>query len=156
MLHLLLIDYGGVLGRHHLEPAESTLAAMLHVSVPVSRQLLSKRSPQGKAFREDEISEVEFWTRVITQTPVEQALDEQLVARLSDLWAETYSLDPLVLTICQRARYKAKVGVLTNIDRARSRYLEKVVRINDLVDVYLPSYRFRATKPSENLLASRG
>ncbi|HEY9605543.1 MAG TPA: hypothetical protein V6C85_28325, partial [Allocoleopsis sp.] len=61
---LLLVDYGGVLGDHHQEPAESELAAALQVSVEQSRILLSENSEQGRAFRENKITETEFWNRV--------------------------------------------------------------------------------------------
>jgi FMN phosphatase YigB (HAD superfamily) len=154
MLNLLLTDYGGVLGKHHLEPAESRLAELLNVTVLLSRQLLSERSPQGRAFREDKISEVEFWDHVVALTPVAQTLDAARVAELSLLWAQTYALDEEVLAAFHRVRSKAKLGVLSNIDRARSRYLEDTVRIAELVDIYMPSYRFKAIKPSKELWRS--
>jgi FMN phosphatase YigB (HAD superfamily) len=151
MLKLLLADYGGVLGKHHLEPAQSTLATLLNVTVPALRQLLSERSPQGRAFREDRLTEREFWEDVVAKTGGRQPLAEDLVDRLSLLWAQTYELDRDVLAVFNRTRSHATLGVLTNIDRARSKYLENTVGILKLVDIYLPSYRFRATKPSEEL-----
>lgn len=146
-MRILISDYGGVLGRHYVEPASSALAGALGVSVEESRELVSERSEQGQAVREDAIDEVEFWTIVAAKAHSRISVTHQVATDLSTLWAKTYLLDTDVLRTLQRVRPEAVLGLLTNIDRARSAFLEDVVGINALVDVYLPSFHFRAIKP---------
>lgn len=142
---VLMVDYGGVLGDHHQEPAESKLSELLGKTVAECRKLLSERSDQGRAFREDRITETQFWDWVF-QLAGRAHEDRPTDQRLSRLWAETYRLNKDVAGLLGRARRRAAVGVVTNIDRARSRYLVEVVGIDQLVDLYLPSHRFGITK----------
>ena len=121
------------------------MSALLGVTVPECRKLLSERSEQGRAFREDRITEREFWDEVfrLAGQPTGSRPADGLLSRL---WAETYKLNTAVAELLRRVRERASVGVITNIDRARSKYLEDVIGINGLVDVYLPSCRFGITK----------
>ena len=150
---VVLMDYGGVLGDHHQDPAESTLASILGVDKQRCRSLLSERSEQGAAFREDVISEQHFWSVVFGLAGLERRYGPP-DAILSRLWAETYSLNKEVLAILQAIRRRVPVGVLTNIDRARSDYLVNVVGLLPHIDIYLPSFRFKAIKPKEALWRS--
>ena len=61
---IIVVDYGGVLGSHHQDPAERRLASILDVSRKQCRALLTERSTQGAAFREGRISEEQFWLQV--------------------------------------------------------------------------------------------
>lgn len=147
---VLLVDYGGVLGNHHLDEAEVELAKLLGVDRKSCCELIGEHSDQGVAFREDRITETEFWDRVM-KSAHGHTKPRPSDALLSRLWAETYSLDPDVLSILKSARTRGRTGVLTNIDRARSAYLEQEVGILDFVDIYIPSYRCGAIKPKNAL-----
>lgn len=150
---IVVADYGGVLGRHHQDPAESDLAAILGVSRSRCRELLSERSVQGEAFREGRISEDEFWECVFRLAGGDERARPPS-ARLSRLWAETYALDEEVLRLLLSLRPRCLLGVLTNIDSCRSAYLVEHVRLPERLDVYLPSYRFGAVKPKAQLWRS--
>lgn len=143
---VLVVDYGGVLGNHHQDPAERTLASFLQVDRESCRRLLSEKSAQGAAFREDGISETEFWDRVFDLAGG-SVKKRPANAVLSRLWSETYELNLDILGVLRAVRQTTPVGVLTNIDRARSAYLVGVVGILAEVDIYLPSYQFHAIKP---------
>lgn len=147
--NVLIVDYGGVLGDHHQEPAESLLGEALGVNRATARRLVSEKSPQGRAFREDRLTEKEFWDRVAKLAGLgrQRPPDKEL----SQLWAETYEVNSDIVRVLQEVRAKYPVGVLTNIDRARSRYLVEHVGIYDYIDLYLPSYRFGAIKPDSKL-----
>lgn len=145
--YAIIADYGGVLADHHQEPAESELARILEVDIVRCRMLLSEHSEQGRKFREDALTEAEFWIEVasLAGLPCGKVPSYSVLSRL---WAETYKLNSQVLEMLLQYRSIAAIGVLTNIDRARSRYLTEVIEIDKLVDIYLPSFRFRATKYS--------
>lgn len=145
---MLLVDYGGVMGAHHQEPAESQLAGLLGVDVSRCRELISERSEHGRLFREDKITEAEFWNRVARLAGLSKRSSDEVLSRL---WSETYRLDEQVVSLLQTIRRHAPVGVLTNIDRVRSQYLIEVVGIERLADIFLPSYRFRSTKPAADI-----
>lgn len=151
MTRLLLTDYGGVLSDHHQEPAESTLANLLGVSIVDCRKLLSEKSVQGCAVREHRVSENEFWHSVMSLAGCPENETRLQPEKLTRLWAETYRLNRNVLGLFTEVRSATPIGVLTNIDLGRSRYLTKVVGINSLVDLFLPSYKFGAIKPKAKL-----
>lgn len=151
MLHsILVLDYGGVLGEHYQEPAESELSTILGITKQRLRELLSERSEQGQAFREDRMTEDEFWDRIATLVgmPLSNRPHNSLLSRL---WAETYKLNQQVLSIIHAVRTKIPVGIITNIDRARSNYLIDKVGILSFIDIYLPSYQFRTIKPAKEI-----
>ncbi len=147
---IVITDYGGVLGDHHQDPAELMLASILGVDRDVCRSLLTERSEQGAAFREDRISEEIFWARVYELAGKERR-DGPPDVTLSRLWAETYKLNQRVLWVLERLRARARLGVLSNIDPARSGYLVNIVGLLAHIDIYLPSYQFGAIKPKEAL-----
>jgi len=68
---------------------------------------------------------------------------------LSDLWAQTYELDQNVLSILLKAQKKAPIGIVTNIDRQRSEYLLSHNSILRDIEMYFPSYIYRAVKPRD-------
>jgi FMN phosphatase YigB (HAD superfamily) len=150
---LLLVDYGGVIAEHHCDPAESNLATLLGVDRERSRELLSERSNQGAAFREGRISEREFWDRVLLLAGKSLA-DRPDDSVLSTLWAQTYRVKRDAIELIQRVRQIAPVGILTNIDCARSAYIESVVEISKYIDIYFPSYLYHAIKPASELWKS--
>lgn len=147
---MIMADYGGVLADHHQQPAESELAGLLGIDIPKCRAFLSERSEQGRRFREDGITETEFWDRVALLAGISETL-RPADAVLSRLWAETYRLNAEVFKILLSYRPTAAIGILTNVDPARSRYLTDVIRVNNLVDIYIPSFAYRATKYSPDL-----
>lgn len=147
---LLLLDYGGVLGDHYQEPAECTLASLLHVDVPACRGLLSEKRDLGRAFREGRLTEEEFWRGVAARAGVHFS-DLPGSAALSRLWIETYHLNEEIMELLLACRTNAYIGVLTNVDRARSEFLERILRLPERLDIYLPSYRFGAIKPDVEL-----
>lgn len=149
---VVLVDYGGVLGDDHLEPASSELARALGVDISESRAMLSERSWLGRAFRMGQLTETEFWDAIcesVGYTSSSRPAD----AVLTKLWAQTYMLNTAVLAILKRVRQQHSTGILTNIDHARSDYLVEVVGVLKLVDFYFPTYRFGAVKPDSRLFS---
>lgn len=142
---VVIMDYGGVLGLHYQDPAENKLSSILAVTREELRALITEQSPQGEAFREDRISEEEFWTTVFKIAGRDRSQGPS-DAMLSRLWSQTYAIDKEVLSILSALRNFGPVGILTNIDRSRSTYLTEKVCILDYIDIYLPSYRFGAVK----------
>lgn len=147
---VLLVDYGGVLGDHHQEPAESELARVLGVDVPTCRKLVSEKGDLGRAFREDRMSEEQFWQAVAERVGITGS-GIPAAHVLSRLWAQTYRLKDDLMSLMASCRERSYVGILTNVDRARGAYLENELHLPEKVDIYLPSYRFRAIKPSAEL-----
>src|SRR6185369_7379507 len=147
---VLVFDYGGVLSNHHQDPAEDCLAKLLGVSRDTLRLLCSEKSEHGAAFREDRISENDFWDQVfkLANNSIENRPPNELLSRL---WAETYAINKGFLEVLHKFRKSLPIGILTNIDRARSNYLLDVVGILNMIDIYLPSYQFMAIKPKAEL-----
>lgn len=148
--NILVVDYGGVLGDHHQREKEEELASLLDVSIDKCCKLISEKSVQGAKVREDKLSEEEFWETVFhiagTRTTEELSYSE-----LTRLWAETYKFNNEVYNLLARVRQKHPIGVLTNIDRGRSRYLIDEVGLLSKIDIYLPSYSLKAIKPKIEL-----
>jgi|GEM_PF-3303932 len=147
---VLIVDYGGVLGEHHQLSAESELARLFRTDIQTIRGLLSEKSEHGCAVRESRITETEFWNRVadLSGIPLNSRPKDSV---LSTLWAKTYKIDEKVYSVLSRFRGKVPLGVLTNIDKARSEYLINEVGICSKVDFYFPSYRFGAIKPKPQI-----
>lgn len=147
---VLIVDYGGVLGDHHQLAAESKLAEVFDVDVAKIRLLLSENSEHGVAFREDKIDETTFWDVVAILAGIDK-YSRQSNEYLSELWAKTYSLNEEVNSILSSVRKNTPVGVLTNIDRARSDYLVNSMKILSKVDLYFPSYKYCSIKPKSDI-----
>ena len=153
--HLLLLDYGGVYANDHLEPAQSNLASLLDISSEKCCELISEESEQGALFRRDAITETDFWDRVAKKANIDIKARPSN-NRLTQLWAETYDINDEVSKIVQDVRRNAPVGILTNIDRGRSRYLIETIDIRSRVDIFLPSYKYKATKHDASLWTKAG
>ena len=147
---VLVLDYGGVLGDHHQDPAEYSLSTLLKVTREDCRKLVSEKSEQGAAFREDRITETEFWDWVHKLAGISNK-NRTRDSTLSKLWAETYKINTDVLNTVRSVRKTIPVGILSNIDRARSSYLIDEVGILSEIDIFLPSYKFKAIKPKDKL-----
>ncbi|GAB3909028.1 HAD family hydrolase [Kibdelosporangium lantanae] len=141
---VVLFDYGGVLGDHHIEAAEQELADWFHCGITEVRSLLSEKSEQGALFRANRITEPEFWRRVAARAGLAEvpAPDDVLMAA----WCRTYKPNDQLFAMLSSLRQEATVGVVTNIDEPRSRYLMTEVRLMDHIDVYFPSYVAGVTK----------
>ncbi|MGA7740280.1 MAG: hypothetical protein WBP56_03045 [Polyangia bacterium] len=147
---IVVMDYGGVLGDDHQEPAERELASAIGVSRETCCALTSENSAQGAAFREDRVSEGQFWDWVfdLAGGDVQKRPPNEVLTRM---WSETYAVNEGVLEILRAVRGRCPVGVLTNIDRGRSAYLVEKVGLLSEVDIYMPSYRYGAVKPKAEL-----
>lgn len=148
---VVLFDYGGVVGDHHQDPAEGLLSSLLGVDKEKCRRLLSERSSLGREFRSNQITENEFWDGIASMAGIDTAAGRPPNALLSTLWSQTYSLNREVVSIMQDVRARSPVGLLTNVDRARSSYLIEQVRIMDYIDIFIPSWQIGDTKPGQNV-----
>ena len=144
---VLLLDYGGVLGYDHLLVQEELLANAVGLTQAELNNRVSEKSVVGRNFRENKITEVEFW-RTVSQS---NAIDECSAQILTSMWMDTYSLNSSMMNYLQQLRQKIKVGILTNIDIGRSRLLEKILDIDDNLDYYFPSYIFGFSKDTAQL-----
>ena len=144
---ILLLDYGGVLGYDHLIEQEEKLALTLGMTQFEMNKRLSEKSDIGKAFRENKVTEVDFWSTI---TP-HQKVDESYARILTKMWMDTYQLNDSMMDYLQKLRKSIKVGVLTNIDIGRSRLLERIIDINNHLDYYFPSYIFGYSKDTPQL-----
>lgn len=144
---ILLLDYGGVLGYDHLLEKEELLADTVGLSKEELNNRLSEKSVVGRDFRENKISEVEFW-RTVSQN---STIDDRSAHILTRMWMDTYSLNNSMMDFLQQLRQEIKIGILTNIDIGRSRLLEKILNIDDNFDYYFPSYIFGFSKDNPQL-----
>lgn len=144
---ILLFDYGGVLGYDHLLEKEELLAKTVGLTQAELNNRISEKSVAGRAFRENKITEVEFW-RIVSQNTT---IDEYFAHILTNMWMDTYSLNISMMHYLQQLRQKVKIGVLTNIDIGRSRLLEKILDVNNNLDYYFPSYFYSFSKDTEQL-----
>lgn len=144
---VLLLDYGGVLGYDHLLVQEELLANAIGLTQAELNNRVSEKSVVGRDFRENKITEVEFW-RMVSQS---NTIDECSAQILTSMWMDTYSLNSSMMNYLQQLRQKIKVGILTNIDIGRSRLLEKILDIDVNFDYYFPSYIFGFSKDTAQL-----
>lgn len=145
--NILLLDYGGVLGYDHLLEQEKILADTVGLTQCELNNRIGEKSVVGRNFRENKITEVEFW-RIVSQN---SAIDEDYAHILTSMWMNTYSVNKSMLKYLQQLRQKIKIGVLTNIDIGRSRLLERILDIDNNLDYYFPSYFFGYSKDSAQL-----
>lgn len=144
---ILLLDYGGVLGYDHLLEQEELLANTVVLTQAELNNRISEKSVVGRDFRENKITEVEFW-RIVSQNT---AIDEHFAHILTGMWMDTYCLNKSMMNYLQQLRQQIKIGILTNIDVGRSRLLEKILNINENLDYYFPSYVFGFSKDTTQL-----
>lgn len=135
---ILLLDYGGVLGYDHLLEQEELLANTVGLTQAELNNRISEKSVVGRDFRENKITEVEFW-RIVSQN---STIDEHSANILTGMWMDTYSLNNSMMKYLQKLRQNIQIGILTNIDAGRSRLLEKILDIDTNLDYYFPSYDY--------------
>ena len=144
---ILLLDYGGVLGYDHLLEEEELLANTVGLTQAELNNRISEKSDVGRDFRENRITEVEFW-RIVAQN---NTIDEHFAHILTGMWMDTYCLNNTMMNYLQELRQRIKIGILTNIDIGRSKLLEKILDIDDNLDYYFPSYIFGFSKDTTQL-----
>lgn len=144
---ILLLDYGGVLGFDHLLEQEKLLANAVGLTQAELNNRISEKSDVGRDFRENKITEVEFW-RIVSQNNM---IDERSAHILTDMWMNTYSLNESMMNYLQQLRQEIRIGILTNIDIGRSRLLENILDIEHNLDYYFPSYTFGFSKDTAQL-----
>lgn len=144
---ILLLDYGGVLGYDHLLEQKELLADMVGLTQAELNNRISEKSVVGRDFRENKITEVEFW-RIVSQN---RTIDKRFAHILTDMWMDTYSLNESMMNYLQQLRQKIRIGILTNIDVGRSRLLENILDIDHNLDYYFPSYIFGFSKDTVQL-----
>lgn len=144
---IILFDYGGVLGRDHILKYEKILANALGLTCEEVNKRVSEKSMIGKAFRENKVTEIEFWREVSENNNI----DENTASLYTKMWMDTYCLNESLMSFLQQLRKNNKVGVLTNIDIGRSRLLKEILDSNNNLDYYLPSYLFGYSKDTTQL-----
>lgn len=144
---ILLLDYGGVLGLDHLTDEEEKLARTVGLSQSEVNNRISEKSIIGRAFRENKISEIDFWRHVTENYSINSIFAHELTR----LWMNTYCLNEELMSFLQSVRKDIQVGVLTNIDVGRSSLLETILDVNHNLDFYFPSYRYGHSKDSSEL-----
>lgn len=151
MISLVALDYGGVVGDHHIIDAESRLARLFSIDVIELRDMLTESGHLGDRVRRGDIAPEEFWLSCANEC----GLDElpAPVTALSRMWAQTYSLNASFLSGLRSVRKKAAVGLVTNIDSGRKSYLVESVCILDMVDYLWASCEVGHTKREPELWA---
>lgn len=144
MKHVLLVDYGGVLGFDHIIKNEEKLAKRLCMTRAELNKRTSEKSPDGRLYRENKLSEVDFWKRVAPKIEISNSL----ASEFTSMWMDTYSLNTEMMSFLQTLRCEMRVGILTNIDEGRSRLLRSIVDVEKNLDYYFPSYQFGYSKDS--------
>lgn len=147
MKYVILVDYGGVLGFDHIIENEDKLSHKLGLTRTELNNRISEKSINGRLYRENKLSEKEFWRRVAPGIEV----DAEIASSLTSMWMDTYRLNTEMMSYLQTLRIYAKVGILTNIDEGRSRLLEDIVEVEKNLDFYFPSYRYGSSKDSTSL-----
>lgn len=152
-ISVIAIDYGGVLAHHYCEPYQSLLAEQLGVSVDESKKLVSEKSEQGKLFRIDEITMVQFWQRVIEIAKTKKQVD---FGNLQLLWAKTYILDNRIFELLKiiRSKKNKKLCLFTNTDRERFGYIQKTYDLNNQFDYAVCSFQTKMIKPSNESIVN--
>ena len=153
MKQIVLFDYGDVIAKSRQNPAEAMLCSHLNIDRNLLRSLLSETSEQGNLFRKDAISEPEFWSIVLKKSG-NLGVDIPSPQELSKLWMQTYSNDSQMLALLDDIRGQSRTGILSNIDRGRSRELTKDASLMSRVDLFFPSYHFGYTKYDRELWES--
>ena len=146
--NLILLDYGGVLGYDHLIENEVLLGSKMNISPDELNERTSEKSKIGRAFRENQVTEVEFWRAV----SMDESITATVAKEFTKMWMDTYSLNKDMMRYIQGLRTQSmKVGVLTNIDVARSKLLEQILDVESNLDYYFPSYKYGYSKDNPNL-----
>lgn len=143
-MKLVALDYGGVMGDHHIAEAEERLASLFDVDITGVRAMLSERGSLGALVRRGDMTVADFWLAQARSCGL-PTLPAPL-GELSRMWAETYRLNPLFKEELPVIRGRARIGIVTNIDAGRAAYLVESVRVFDYVDYLWASYQLGYTK----------
>jgi FMN phosphatase YigB (HAD superfamily) len=146
-ISFIAVDYGGVLAHHYCEPYQSLLAEKLEVPIEQAKSLISEHSEQGRLFRTDQITMVEFWHRVLALAGTKAKVR---VSDLQLLWSMTYIIDMRMFEIMRALKVKqqVKLCLFANTDRERFAYMEETYRLSDIFDVMVCSFQTGLIKPS--------
>lgn len=144
MIDTIFFDYGGVVAKHYSEPFMTNLAVLLGVDVYTAKTLVSERSPHGRDYRLNIIDQETFWNMIRKKVP-----NKHFNATLAqELWAQTYVLDSNILHLLQLLKIKGlQLGILTNQDEGRYKYVQRNTNIGEYINFFLSSYKIRAMKP---------
>lgn len=150
----LLVDYGGVLARDHLQPPTAEMARLFGCSIDQVRNALTERSLAGRGVRLDQLSEHEFWGE-ISQNLTGLSTPPASPSDLTALWAATYELDAEVAEILDEVSAGGvSVGIATNVDRYREPYLRQAVRHLQSNPQIFSSYEAGFLKPEAKYFKS--
>lgn len=139
----VILDYGGVLADHYVDPWWSDLLERLDAPSEVVDQLLHETSAHGAAYRRGDCTAREFWDEVTRGRGVVASHEE-----LALLWAASYIPNPEALAVVDGLRAAGvRVGVFMNSDEYRHRYIEDTYHLSDRMDFVGSSNMFGATKP---------
>lgn len=147
IIDTLIFDYGGVVADHYCEPYQGRLAAALGTTREHARELVSERSPHGRAYRLNQLSKSEFWGEVVRLAEVKGANDDEL----QQLWAETYIPNVAVLSLLNylRDEVAAQTGIVMNEDYWRYEYIENTYALKERVSLVVASFEIGAVKPDK-------
>ncbi len=151
-MKLVALDYGGVVGDHHIPEAERRLAALFRVDVLTLCAMLSERSELGSLVRRGDLTMQDFWLAQAESCGLETI--PAPMETLSRLWAETYRLNPQFQQGLESLRGRVRTGIVTNIDEGRAAYLVHSVRILDIVDYLWASHELQHTKAEPEMWSS--
>lgn len=146
----LLVDYGGVLADDHLPAGEDKLADTLGAPAGIIRHALSERSASGRALRLDKISESEFWQKVAIEVNV-GSRSLPTPEELTQLWANCYAIRLDVAELLREIKSNGvRLGLATNVDRYREKYLLAELDRHSLALRVWASYSVGIMKPDAN------
>lgn len=140
----IIFDYGGVVADHYCEPYQTMMAEKLGTTYARSRELVSERSPHGKAYRLDQMSKADFWARVKELSGAQFDDDE-----LQLLWAQTYIPNAAMISMLKflRDKKRIRVGLCLNEDRPRWEYIVRTYHPETFSSVNVLSYEIGTVKP---------
>lgn len=147
MNKVLLLDYGGVLGYDHMLEEEKLLAKAVGLTQDELNDRIIEKTFPGRDFRENRITELEFW-RIVSRNKVTSESSSQV---LTNMWMNTYSLNDEMMEFLKQLRQRIRVGILTNIDIGRSKLLKEILNVDANFDYYFPSFVFGYSKDTPQL-----
>lgn len=147
----VLLDNGGVLSNHYCTPYHPELANVLGVDEKTLKGLLSEKSEQGRAYRLNKMSRDDFWRTVIE---LAGAKPDTNYSMLEKLWAQSYQLNPDVVSILKRYRNAGmKIGLVSNSDFYRKHYMEEVQGQREFLDYSVVSCEVGELKPDRAIFS---
>jgi FMN phosphatase YigB (HAD superfamily) len=146
----LAIDYGGVLAYHYCEPYQTELADLLGVSVEVCKNLISEKSPQGRAYRMKELDTVQFWDIVLSLAGRNKNNID--IDYLQELWSRTYqpNWEMIDFVFGIKQNIDVKIVLATNSDFTRNQFIKNHFAFYNKFDLVLASWQYKVVKPSKD------